>query len=75
MIHPVAELVDRQTQTATNLLSARDFVVVVRMLQEADDEDIRVVPAFAQGRVREDEAHRFFRMYFRAIGLMRERQQ
>ena len=28
------------------------------MLERADDKHIRVVPTFAQGRVREDEAHR-----------------
>ena len=60
MIHPVAELVDRQAQTTTDLLSACHLVVVVGVLQEADHEDIGVVPAFAQGRVREDETYRLF---------------
>ena len=60
MIHPVAELIDRQAQATTDLLSARHLVVVVGMLQEADHEDVGVVPAFAQGRVREDETYRLF---------------
>ncbi|MOA61451.1 hypothetical protein D3C78_1865970 [compost metagenome] len=60
MIHPVARLIDRQTQTATNLLSTRDLVAVVGVLQEANHENIGVVPTFAQGRMREDETYRFF---------------
>ena len=56
MVHAVAVLVDGQAQAAADFLAARDGVVAV--LERADDEHVRVVPAFAQRRVREDEAHR-----------------
>ena len=52
-IHTVAVLVDAKAQTTTNFLPLCG--IAVRMLQSADLEHIRVVPALAQSRVGEDE--------------------
>ena len=56
MVHAVAMLIDGQAQASADFLAAGDGVVAV--LERADDEHVGVVPAFAQRRVREDEAHR-----------------
>jgi len=48
-------------QSTADLLASSDLVAVVGMLQETDDEDIWVVPSFAQCRVREDESNRLFK--------------
>ena len=58
-IHTVAVLVDAKTQTATDFLPLCG--IAVRMLQSADLEHIRVVPALAQSRVGENEPRRFFK--------------
>ena len=55
VVHPVAVLVDRQAQAAPDLLAPRNGVVAV--LEHAHDEDVGVVPAFAQRGVGEDEPH------------------
>ena len=58
-IHTVAVLVDAKAQTTTNFLPLCG--IAVRMLQSADLEHIRVVPALTQGRVGENEPRRFFK--------------
>ena len=54
VVHPLALLVHGQPQPAAHLLPAGDGAVTV--LERADDKHVGVVPAFAQGRVRENEA-------------------
>lgn len=55
-IHPVAILVHAEPESPPDLLPLlRRRVAAV--LERADLEDVRVVPSFPQGRVREDEAH------------------
>ena len=56
-IHPVAVLIDTKTQTTTDFLPLRR--VAVGVLQSADLEHIRVVPALTQCRVGEDKPCRF----------------
>lgn len=56
-VHALAVLVDAQAQTAPDFLTAADFRFPLRF-QRADLEHIRVIPALAQGRVREDKPHR-----------------
>ena len=55
-VHPVALLIHAQPHAAAHLLPLHDGAVAV--LERADGEDVRVVPAFAQRGVREDEADR-----------------
>ena len=50
-------LVDCQSQTSTDLLSAGDRVVA--LLEHSHDEDVGVVPAFAKRGVGEDEPYWF----------------
>ena len=70
IVHTVSRLVDRYAQSAPHLLPARNGVVAV--LQRADHEHIGIVPALAQRRVREDEAHRLFE--FKKLLLVSEDQ-
>lgn len=56
-VHALAVLVDAQAQTAPDFLTAANFRFALRF-QCADLERIRVIPALAQGRVREDKPHR-----------------
>ena len=56
-IHPVAVLIDAKAQTTTDFLPLRR--VAVRVLQSADLEHIRVIPAFTQCGVGEDKPCRF----------------
>ena len=58
-IHTVAVLVDTKAQATTDFLPLCG--IAVRMLQSADLEHIRVVPALAQGRVGEDEPRRLLK--------------
>ncbi len=53
-------LVDGQTKATTHFLPPGDGVVAV--LECADDENVGVVPALSQRRMREDEADRFFEL-------------
>ena len=58
-IHAVSVLIHAQTQTTAYFLPLLRGAVAV--LQGADLEDIRVIPAFPQGRVGEDEPGRLFK--------------
>ena len=55
-VHAFAILIDAQAQATAHLLSFPD--IAAALFQGADLEYIRVIPAFAQGRVGENEPHR-----------------
>ena len=55
-IHPLARLIDRETQTSANLLPLRRLTR--RVLERTDLEHIWIVPALAQRRVGEDHTRR-----------------
>ena len=57
-IHSFAVLIDAQTKTSANFLSLTD--ITAALLQSTNLEDIGVVPAFTESRVREDETNRRF---------------
>ena len=55
-IHTLAILIDAQAQTTADFLAFPNLAAA--LLQGADLENIRVIPAFTQCRVGEDEPHR-----------------
>ena len=56
LVHALAILIDTEAHTTADFLPLAD--VASALLQRADLEDVRIVPAFLERGVREDEAHR-----------------